>query len=1101
METSGSAGPPAPARGLVLLAPSPGRTKSSWGFQLLSKAPLLYPLCLTFLFSSFFEAVLTGAFLPYFLVVRGYSVMTQIVDCEPAVSLSALFAPSSVICRAPSCSHQSFSLFKRGSLKPATVRLRERCGEPATSFPLFLSPSKTYFPQCPGEALTPSQSVRSSGHFFTPVPSPVTSFSPLRASCRASFSPSIFRVGLSPRRLPSLAFLSPNCLFRSLALLPSPCSSRVAPQRFLDSTPALHAERPLAFSCRPSAFVGPSSLSSSFSPVFFPCSSFESQLTWTCSPSVFTSKSQHDDGSPPSSRALLFSPTTPSSTSSPHSSVSLFSTSSPSSSSSSSSQSLQSVPLSRYRNIGIMAHIDAGKTTTTERILFYTGVSSRLGEVHDGAAVMDYMAQERERGITITSAATTCYWRGMRRNHESHRINIIDTPGHVDFTVEVERSLRVLDGAIGVFDSVAGVEPQSETVWRQGNKFNIPRLAFVNKMDRMGADFWKCVRQIRRRLGSNGVPVQLPIGKESSFRGVFDLVKMKAIYWDDATLGMEMAETDEIPVEMKEDVLKYRTFLVEKAAEGSEVLINKYLENGDLEEKDIVEGLRIQTLQNQLVPIFCGSAFKNKGVQAVLDGVIDYLPSPLDVIRVSGKKNIPTLPSPDTHDAEGNTAAEDSQVGDPTKAPLGGLVFKITTDAFVGVQNFVRIYSGVVTPGQMVYNPRTKKEERVQRLVLIHANARKDVSSLQAGDIGAILGPKELLTGDTLCFKSQPVPELERIDFPDPVVSLAVEAKLRTDNDKLTAGLTKLAREDPSLRMSVDRETKQFILGGMGELHLEITLDRLKREFGVEASAGAPQVAFRETVRGDGEGRGKYIKQSGGRGQYGDVCLRVEKRERGEGNEFVNAIRGAVIPNEYIPAVEAGVMEQLQAGVLAGYPLTDIRVTVYDGTYHPVDSSELAFKIAASLALKEAARRAGLVLLEPVMALQVVTPQEYVGGVVGDLSSRRGIVQKVLGQQQHDYDGGGEHDRRTREEDELFYGAGGGGDRTDEMEGGITEIEAFVPLAEMFGYTTVLRSLSQGRATSTMQLEKYSEMPKHIEESIIEKRAGVAGGRGGVTAE
>ncbi|PFH33731.1 putative translation elongation and release factors (gtpases) [Besnoitia besnoiti] len=737
-------------------------------------------------------------------------------------------------------------------------------------------------------------------------------------------------------------------------------------------------------------------------------------------------------------------------------SASLFSSSSP------------SVPLSRYRNIGIMAHIDAGKTTTTERILFYTGVSCRLGEVHDGEATMDFMAQERERGITITSAATTCYWEGMRRDFAPHRINIIDTPGHVDFTVEVERSLRVLDGAIGVFDSVAGVEPQSETVWRQGNKFAIPRLAYVNKMDRLGADFWGCVRQIRRRLGSNGVPVQLPIGKEVSFRGVFDLVRMRAVYWDEDSLGTEFVETEAIPEGMQEEVARHRARLLERAAEGSEELISKYLETETLSEEDIRAGLRMQTLKNQLVPIFCGSAFKNKGVQAVLDGVLDYLPSPLEV------------PQP----AEAIKKIHEAFPGakeDPTSAPLSALVFKMTTDPFVGVQNFLRVYTGELRPGDVVMNARTGKEERIQRLVLIHANARKDVSCLRAGDIGAALGPKEFLTGDTLCRAKQPV-HLERIEFPDPVISLAVEAKLRTDHDKMTAALAKLSREDPSLSVGVDRETKQLILGGMGELHLEIVLDRLKREFGVEAASGAPQVAYRETISGAGTGRGKYVKQSGGRGQYGDVCLSIEPLPRGSGNQFVNAIRGAVIPNEFLPAVEAGVMEQLQAGVLAGYPLTDVQVTVFDGTYHPVDSSELAFRIAACLALKDAAKNAGLVLLEPIMALHVISPQSYVGSVIGDLTSRRGVVQRVSSQEF----AGEASDDVYDAEGETARGAA-----AEEGEG-ITEVDVLIPLAEMFGYTTVLRSLSQGRATSSMQLAKYMPTPKHIEERIVADRNGVA---------
>ncbi|OXB71411.1 UNVERIFIED_CONTAM: hypothetical protein H355_013993 [Colinus virginianus] len=858
----------------------------------------------------------------------------------------------------------------------------------------------------------------------------------------------------------------------------------------------------------------------------------------------------------------------------------------------SSNVSGRAVPLSRYRNIGIMAHIDAGKTTTTERILYYTGVSCRIGEVHDGEATMDWMEQERERGITITSAATTCYWDGMRPGtYLRHRINIIDTPGHVDFTLEVERALRVLDGAVGVFDAVAGVEPQTETVWRQGNKFGIPRIAFINKMDRMGASFERCVQQIRQKLRSRGVPVQLPVGRETGFRGVIDLLRMRAIYWEEESLGMKFEE-EAVPQSMRDQAMQYRAALVEKAAEGSDDLLAKYLEGGgaageELPTRDVLRGLRLQTLKNEVVPIFCGSALKNKGVQALLDGVIDYLPSPAEVrlaskgvrrsedARQSDSKSEDTSRSPNTlydsparakpqnrrviwqscagassavsessyscrssNDKSGADSSDGSSSGNrrgrhdsgdgtvegTVKEDEGSvnahyhveedtvlrcLVFKIMADQYVGMQNFVRVYTGTIRPGQWVYNPRTKKEERVQRLVLIHANTRKDVPALRAGDIGAVLGPKDLLTGDTLCEKSYPV-QLERIDFPDPVVSVAVEAKRKADADKLSTALSRLAREDPSFCVSVAPETRQLIAAGMGELHLEIVLDRLRREFGVEITVGAPQVAYRATVTGEAKGRGKYIKQSGGRGQYGDVALAIEPVERGAGIEIENAIRGAVIPNEFIPAVEAGVREQLTAGLIPGFPLTDVKITIFDGTYHPVDSSELAFKIAACLAVKEAAKNAAPVILEPIMNVHVVTPPVYVGPLIGDLSARRGIIQSVTNQDATLASaevGSSTSERHRGSSSTSAVAAGqkneaegrGGFADASLADGGITEITAQVPLAQMFGYTTTLRSLSQGRATSTMELGRYCTVPKYFEDKLIEERTGGVEARGGLS--
>lgn len=850
----------------------------------------------------------------------------------------------------------------------------------------------------------------------------------------------------------------------------------------------------------------------------------------------------------------------------------------------------RTVPLSRYRNIGIMAHIDAGKTTTTERILYYTGVSCRIGEVHDGQATMDWMEQERERGITITSAATTCYWEGMRRgSYPRHRINIIDTPGHVDFTLEVERALRVLDGAVGVFDAVAGVEPQTETVWRQGNKFGIPRIAFINKMDRMGASFERCVRQIRQKLRSRGVPVQLPVGRETGFRGVVDLLRMRAIYWEgEQSLGVKFHE-DAVPQFMQDEVAQYRAALVEIAAEGSDELLAKYLEGGgaageELATCDILRGLRLQTLKNEVVPIFCGSALRNKGVQALLDGVIDYLPSPAEVqlaskgfhesqekreagpvpknsarpletlsglslyskvrstglrqgsesagnalsksseSRWSGLNDDRCADSSDTNRRSGGSSrkgGDSSSVGEEGAMNEGvdtrgtskednvlrALVFKIMADQYVGMQNFVRVYSGAIRPGQWVFNPRTKKEDRVQRLVLIHANTRKDVPVLLAGDIGAVLGPKDLLTGDTLCEKSSPV-QLERIDFPDPVVSVAVEPKRKADADKLSTALNRLAREDPSFCVSVAPETRQLIAAGMGELHLEIVLDRLRREFGVQVTAGAPQVAYRATVTTEAKGRGKYIKQSGGRGQYGDVALVIEPLERGAGVMVENAIRGAVIPNEFIPAVEAGVKEQLTAGLVPGFPLTDVKVTVFDGTYHPVDSSELAFKIAACLAVKEAAKNAAPVILEPIMNVHVVTPPDYVGPLIGDLSARRGIIQSVTSQDAVQESVGPDSSSKrnygnltnSAERDETNERVESNRYEGTTLENGATtEITALVPLAHMFGYTTSLRSLSQGRATSTMRLGRYCTVPKYMEDKLIEERTGGVPARGGLS--
>lgn len=691
-------------------------------------------------------------------------------------------------------------------------------------------------------------------------------------------------------------------------------------------------------------------------------------------------------------------------------------------------------PIERYRNIGVMAHIDAGKTTTTERILFYTGVSHKLGEVHDGAATMDWMEQEQERGITITSAATTCFWKGMENNYPDHRINIIDTPGHVDFTIEVERSLRVLDGACTVFCAVGGVQPQTETVWRQANKYKVPRLAFVNKMDRAGANFMRVYEQIQTRLKAHPVPVQLPIGSEDKFEGVVDLVKMKAIYWDETSQGMKFEERD-VPANMVDDAKSWREKMVETAAEANEELMDKYLEEGDLPVADIKKGLRIRTLANEVVPMLCGSAFKNKGVQAMLDAVLDYLPSPVDIQAINGEKE-------NGEPAERHAKDEE---------PFAGLAFKIATDPYVGQLIFFRVYSGVVTSGDTVYNPIKGRKERIGRLLQMHANQREEIKEVRAGDIAAAVGLKEAVTGDTLCDPSDII-TLERMIFPEPVIHVAVEPKTKVDQEKMGIALNRLAQEDPSFRVRTDEESGQTIISGMGELHLEIIVDRMKREFGVEANVGAPQVAYREAIKKLTEVEGKFIKQSGGRGQYGHVWLKMEPNEAGKGFEFVDAIKGGTVPREYIPAVEKGLNETLPNGVLAGFPVVDVKVTLFDGSYHDVDSNENAFKMAASIAFKEGMRKANPVLLEPMMAVEVETPADFMGNVVGDLSSRRGMIQGM-----------------------------------DDLPG-LKVIRAEVPLAEMFGYATSLRSATQGRATYTMEFKHYSEAPKNVAEAIINKK-------------
>jgi elongation factor G len=690
-------------------------------------------------------------------------------------------------------------------------------------------------------------------------------------------------------------------------------------------------------------------------------------------------------------------------------------------------------PIERYRNIGIMAHIDAGKTTTTERVLYYTGVSHKIGEVHEGAAVMDWMEQEQERGITISSAATTCFWSGMGKQFSEHRINIIDTPGHVDFTIEVERSLRVLDGAVAVFCAVGGVEPQSETVWRQANKYKVPRLAFVNKMDRQGADFFRVVGQIHTRLAANPVPIQVPIGAEENFKGVVDLIKMKAIYWDEATKGMTFEEK-EIPIELQTVCNKYREKMVEAAAEASEELMEKYLEEGDLPAEEIGKGLRIRTLSGEIVPALCGSAFKNKGVQAVLDAVLCYLPSPVDVPPIKGMQQ-------DETEAERHASDEE---------PFAALAFKVASDPYVGNLTFFRVYSGILNSGDAVYNAASENRERIGRLLQMHANSREEIKEVRAGDIAAAVGLKNVTTGDTLCDVGCVI-LLERMEFPEPVISVAIEPKTKADQEKMSLALGKLAKEDPSFRVRTDEESGQTIIAGMGELHLDIIVDRMKREFKVEANVGAPQVAYRETIRMKVEQEGKFVRQSGGRGQYGHVWLRLEPQERGKGYEFVNQIVGGTVPKEFIPAVDKGIKEQTENGVIAGYPVVDIKVTLYDGSYHDVDSSEMAFKIAGSMAFKEGVRKADPVLLEPIMKVEVVTPEEYMGDVMGDLNRRRGMVQGM----------------------------------DDSLGGKIVRAE--VPLAEMFGYATDLRSATQGRANYTMEFEKYSEAPSNIAGAIIKK--------------
>lgn len=696
---------------------------------------------------------------------------------------------------------------------------------------------------------------------------------------------------------------------------------------------------------------------------------------------------------------------------------------------------VRKTPLALVRNIGIMAHIDAGKTTTTERILFYTGISHKIGEVHDGAAVMDYMAQERERGITITSAATTCYWKGMRQNFPEYRINIIDTPGHVDFTIEVERSLRVLDGACGVFCGVGGVEPQSETVWRQANKYRVPRLAFVNKMDRAGANFLRVVDQIRDRLGAKPIPIQLNIGAEEGFEGVVDLVKMKAIYWDEDTAGMRFEEK-EIPSALLKTCQEMHEKVLEVAAESDEALMEKYLEEGTLSEAELIEGLRKRTIANEIVPVLCGSAFKNKGVQALLDAVVQLLPAPTDVPDVvgvveEGGKPVARAPS--------------------YEAPFSALAFKILNDPYVGTLTFFRVYSGTLTGGTAVYNSTKEERERFGRILQMHANSREEIKEVQAGDIAAVVGLKYTTTGDTLCDPEKPI-LLETIHFPEPVISVAIEPKTKGDQEKMSIALGRLSKEDPSMRVYTDEESGQTILAGQGELHLEILIDRLKREFSVEANVGKPQVAYREAITAPVEQEGKFVRQSGGRGQYGHVWVRLEPKEPGTGFVFVDGIKGGTVPKEYIPAVQKGIQEQMQNGVLAGYPVVDVQATLFDGSFHEVDSSEMAFKIAGSMAFKEGALKAKPKLLEPIMKVEVVTPDEYMGDVMGDLNRRRGVLQGM-----------------------------------EETPAG-QAIAAQVPLSEMFGYATQLRSMTQGRATYSMVFEKYMEAPAQITERVISER-------------
>ena len=692
----------------------------------------------------------------------------------------------------------------------------------------------------------------------------------------------------------------------------------------------------------------------------------------------------------------------------------------------------RTTPINRYRNIGIMAHIDAGKTTTTERILFYTGVSHKIGEVHDGAATMDWMEQEQERGITITSAATTCFWRGMDKQFEQHRFNIIDTPGHVDFTIEVERSLRVLDGACAVFCAVGGVEPQSETVWRQADKYHVPRMAFVNKMDRMGADFLRVVDQIRERLGATPVAMQLNIGEEENFKGVVDLIKMKAIYWKQENMGIEFVE-EVIPDELQAKSEELRDLLVEAAAEANEELMDKYLESGELTVEEIKAGIRARTLANEVTPVFCGSAFKNKGVQAVLDAVIEYMPAPTDVPSIKGVLD----------DADHTPVERHSDDAEPFAA----LAFKIATDPFVGSLAFFRVYSGVLKSGDQVYNPIKAKKERIGRILQMHANSREEIKEVYAGDIAAAVGLKDVTTGETLCDPGNVV-ILEKMEFPEPVISVAVEPRTKADQEKMGIALQKLAQEDPSFKVHTDEESGQTIISGMGELHLEIIVDRMKREFNVEANVGAPQVAYRETIKNTVEQEGKFVRQSGGKGQYGHVYLKIEPQESGAGYEFVNEIVGGVVPREYIPAVDKGVQDSMQSGVIAGYPVVDVKVTLYDGSYHDVDSSETAFKIAGSMGFKEGIAKAKPTLLEPIMKVEVVTPEEYMGDVIGDLNSRRGMVQGM----------------------------------EDTPSG--KQVKAEVPLAQMFGYATDLRGATQGRATYSMEFARYSEVPSAIAQNL-----------------
>jgi len=689
--------------------------------------------------------------------------------------------------------------------------------------------------------------------------------------------------------------------------------------------------------------------------------------------------------------------------------------------------------INRYRNIGISAHIDAGKTTTTERILLYTGVNHKIGEVHDGAATMDWMEQEQERGITITSAATTCFWSGMANQFDQHRINIIDTPGHVDFTIEVERSMRVLDGACMVYCAVGGVQPQSETVWRQANKYQVPRMAFVNKMDRAGADFFKCYDQMKSRLKANPIPIQVPIGAAETFSGVVDLVKMKAILWEEENFGIKFEYAD-IPGDLKDICQKWHDNMVETAAEANEDLMNKYLETGELSEEEIKQGLRIRTISNEIVPMLCGSAFKNKGVQAMLDAVIELMPAPVDV---------PAIPGVDESDKPVVRQAKDDE-------PFSALAFKIMTDPFVGQLIFFRAYSGVVRAGDTIYNPVKGKKERIGRILQMHANNREEIKEIYAGDIAAAVGLKDVTTGDTLCAEKNAV-ILERMVFPEPVIHVAVEPKTKADQEKMGIALGRLAQEDPSFRVKTDEETNQTIISGMGELHLEILVDRMKREFSVEANIGSPQVAYREAIKKPVEQEGKFVKQSGGKGQYGHVWLKIEPNEVGKGYEFVDSIKGGSVPREFIPAVDKGLKETITAGVLAGYPIEDVKVTLFDGSFHDVDSNENAFKMAASFAFKDGCKKADPVLLEPMMAVEVETPEEYMGDVMGDLSSRRGIVQGM----------------------------------EDNATGKVIRCE--VPLAEMFGYSTTVRSLSQGRATYSMEFKHYSEAPRNVAEAVINK--------------